>query len=484
MNIQFIIAIETIFGEIKKRIDPVIPLPVAYLASLCEKSGHRVNIIDQYYEGLTDSMVLEQVRLFKPDLVCFAGHTFNYSQIIKIAAGIKKFSNAVIILDGGEICCRHITDVIEKKMPDAIDIGVVGEEDTIIDIISALEGRKKLSDIPGIIFQADGRLIRTGVRKPISDLDILPFPAFHLFDLKRYSCVKPEQGRYKVIFPIMMSRGCPYKCIFCSQSKDTGIVRSRSTESVIAEITHFRNVYHEHIYAFAFLDLILSLDRTKLLELSDKIISRNLNKGIYFKGQTRADFLDLELAKKMREAGFIRLIIGAESSDEEILKKANKQIARQDIQHCAEVARKAGIDLDIHFILGLPGETRITMRETIKFARKLPCFFVSLNIATPYPGTKLYDLAKTGEYGLRLAGGDFSRFQNMGQAVMYVGDISPFEITFLHKIYLVYVNLTFAKIVHIIKFFGLFFMCKQLLRYLDCARRIFARILQKMGYCH
>ncbi|MCK5213794.1 MAG: B12-binding domain-containing radical SAM protein [Candidatus Omnitrophica bacterium] len=435
---------------------------MAHLTAICERNGCSVSIIDQYYERLSDKDIVQQVQSFNPDIISFVGHTFNANHIVKVAEEIKKFSDALIILDGGEICCRSIIDVVENKMPAAIDFGIIGEEDTIEDIICAVRKKENVFDVLGIIYEKNNKIVKT-YRKPINDLDSLPFPAFHLFDLEKYSCIHRKRGMYKVNLPIMMSRGCPYKCAFCSQTKYYKDVRYRSVDKVIDEIKYLKEKFKDYIYSFCFMDFTLTFDRERVFQLCEKIIKYGLNDNVFYKGQTRADCLDLQLAKIMQKAGFKRLIIGAESGSDDILQKIDKKISRSDIENCVQIGKSAGIELDLQFIIGLPGETRTSAWETIKFARKLECSFVSLNIATAYPGSKLYELAKEGKEGLSLENGGFSNYQHMSASMMSVGNLSARQITFYHKIFAIYANLSFKKISHIIKNFGFFFMCKQIL---------------------
>jgi len=262
-----------------------------------------------------------------------------------------------------------------------------------------------------------------------------------------------------------MSRGCVYRCVHCSQSKSHHGIRYRSIESVIREIETLKHRYNDQIGAFFFLDLILTYDKQRILDLCRKIVDRGLNRDLNFFGQTRPDRIDLEIACALKKAGFVMIQIGAESIDETVLALDCKMQQLKDIERCSEIVKQTELHVTFLFILGLPGETRESIRKTCRFARSLYCDAVALNIATPYPGTILYEWAKQGKHGLKLIEQDFSKFHQLDESVMQVGSLSPDTITFLQRIYLVYVNFTWTRIRYHLRMMGFSYVVKQLLKY-------------------
>jgi len=220
----------------------------------------------------------------------------------------------------------------------------------------------------------------------------------------------------------MTMRGCPFKCIFCSTKvfgKDT---RRRSPKKVLGEIRDIHEKYG--IDHFAFLDDTFTLNKKHTIEICDLLIKENLN--ITWDANTRANLVDEELVSKMAESGLIRLCFGLESVDENIRRIMKKEVPLEQYIEANRLTNKYNIETTNSCMIGLPGETKETIRKTLRFLRESKEIRqANISIAVPYPGTELYELAKRGEYGLQLLINDFSQFKRYNAAVMQVGDLSP-----------------------------------------------------------
>jgi radical SAM superfamily enzyme YgiQ (UPF0313 family) len=220
----------------------------------------------------------------------------------------------------------------------------------------------------------------------------------------------------------MTGRGCPYDCIFCASKVTWGKkVRLRSAGNVVSEIEELINKFK--INEFMFYDDTFTINRARAAEICDMILLKGLK--IRFYAQSRADTIDLELAKKMKKAGCIGVAIGVESGNEKILKEIGKCETKDQFRKAARVFKDADMPCVSSYVIGLPGDTRETIQETIDFANELDTDQAKFMIATPYPGTKLYEIAVQKKL-LKSADiedmGDFTYYQHVAANFSCVSD--------------------------------------------------------------
>jgi radical SAM superfamily enzyme YgiQ (UPF0313 family) len=201
---------------------------------------------------------------------------------------------------------------------------------------------------------------------------------------------------------VISSRGCPYNCVFCSQRAINGnIYRYRATEKVIKEIETLISLYKPS--NIVFFDDIFTLNKKRIHELCAGMIEKGLNKKAEYTMVTRGDSIDEDLLSKLRAANFTGLAIGAETANEELMKMIDKKETVEDIVKGISLAKKYGFLVDVVFIYGLPGETRADRVEALKLAQTLDVAKARFNNATPYPGTRLCEIAKD-ENNLNIVG--------------------------------------------------------------------------------
>ena len=222
---------------------------------------------------------------------------------------------------------------------------------------------------------------------------------------------------------IQTVRGCPWKCIFCaSDALNTTAIRKRSPKSIIQEIKEIVNKYN--IKHFMFIDDVLTLYEKHILEICDLILSENLQ--ITFEGSTRANLVNEENIKKMKSAGLIRLSFGLETVDDEMRETMNKKVPMEAYTIANRLLNKYGIEALNSVMLGLPGETKETVRKTLHWLRNArEVKQANFAIAVPYPGTELYRMAKEGEHGIQLLTDNFSEYRRYGSAVTKVNELEP-----------------------------------------------------------
>jgi anaerobic magnesium-protoporphyrin IX monomethyl ester cyclase len=364
----------------------MIHLGLGYVAAALERRGDSVRILDMAFHGGPDRKISAQIAEAHPDVVGITAQTPYYSKALKIARLVKSWNPACPVVLGG----AHASILTADSLADpAIDIVVRGEGDiTIVDLVNCLEAGGKLDEVRGISFKRDGVIIHNEQRAFISDLDSLDMPAWHLFEMDKYRA--RIEGRK--VAPVMSSRGCPFKCIFCYRGPAAGkTFRGRNPEKIVAEIEYLHRKYQ--IGDILFVDDIFTLNKQRAERICDLLIEKNL--PLTWRCQSRADCLSLDLLKKMKRAHCIDISMGIESGNEKILETTGKAITKEKVREGFRLIREAGLSSSASFIIGLPGDTTETVKETIQFARELNPNFAIFYAAMPYPGTELAKIVQT-----------------------------------------------------------------------------------------
>ncbi|MFA5095968.1 MAG: radical SAM protein, partial [Candidatus Omnitrophota bacterium] len=387
--------------------------------------------------GLSNQEIIRRVKDFSPDLIGMTGTTPVFHLVAKLARELKE-ELGVPIMAGG----HHVTLFKEKIFDRYFDFLFVSEADiSFTEFLKAYERKEDLSRVKGLLFRRKGEVVFTGDPGLTQDLDAIPFPARHLLRFDQYK-VGTLRGTLNYT-SIMTTRGCPFECIYCSNSVYGRNVRRRSIQNVIAEIESVVNGLG--IRHFYFVEDVLTLSKEYSLALCDELDKRGLK--ITFEGSTRANLFDEELARRLSKSGLIRLSFGLESADPKVLKIIKKQVPLESYIQANKLTHKYGIETINSVMLGLPGEDRESIDKTIAFLRKARDIqHTTYGIAMPYPGTEFYAMAKKGEYGLKLHTEDFSKYQRYGSAVLSVGKLTPEELIRLQKVGLLKIYLTSWRI--------------------------------------
>lgn len=386
----------------------VAPLGLAYIAAVLKQNGVDVNILEANALGLSMDNVEGEIKKRKPELVGITGTTPLIGRVEEIARRAKSADKAIKVVVGGPHATILPHDVL--KNPD-IDFCVVGEgEMTALELVHALEKKSDLAVIDGLGWKSDGKVHINGSRPYIKELDSLPFPARELLPMEKYIYPLPT-GKIARFTNLISSRGCPYLCTFCGQHNIwTRQVRFRSPGNVVDEIKELKDKYQ--VEWLGFTDSNFPLNRKVTMDICDEIMSRGIK--INWVCGSRVDLVDRELLRKMHKAGCQQMNFGVESGNAEILKAYKKGITIEQAKKAIKEAQKAKIKVYTYFMVGGPGENQETARQTMKLARELNPDYAQFSIATPFPGTELFDLANTGG-GLRTY--DWSQFLTYQDAV-------------------------------------------------------------------
>lgn len=392
------------------------PVSLAYLAAIARESGHEPVIYDCPAMGITLPELVNTLIKIAPEFVLLAISTPSFRFDMEVAAAIRKtLPNSLIGLFG--VHATVLDQEILKANP-FVDLILRGEpEGSFQNILQAhIEGRG-LETIEGLTFRSNEHPIRNTDRPFIEYLDSLPLPAWDLVDLDNY--LLPFRGeRFLCLTP---SRGCPYRCSFCTGHKYYGRkLRLRSVESVIEEINHNRRQFG--VDDFFIWTETFTLNRNFVLEIC--LAMQRDTPGIRWTCNSRTDTVDSELLEQMRKAGCWMISFGIESADQVVLEKANKKLDINKVREPIQAARNAGLVTLGHFIFGLPGDTCKTIKKTAELARNLPLDFVQFYAAAPFVGSDLY------EQGIGKGWLGTDQFESIGQdkASLNLSGLSPNEI--------------------------------------------------------
>lgn len=437
-----------IFGYFAKSASSWPPLNLAYLAAEAEDIGHNVKIIDGQIENISLERMIDQTQSFKPDIIGITATTPFYHIASNLANGLKERMNDVPIVIGGP----HVTVLREDVFYPCFDYAFIGESDKSWPLfLKKYENKQNIAEVKGILLRDSNNVKFTGYADPILDIDSIPFPARHLLKNDKYK-IGTLQG-IKKFATVVTTRGCPFSCIFCSTKVFGKKVRKRSPRLIVDEIKSIVDKYG--IKHFHFINDALTLDRDIVLDMCDMIKKENLD--ITFEGSTRADLIDEELISKMASVGLIRLSFGLESVDKNVRRIMKKDLPIESYIHANRLTNKYGIETLNSCMIGLPGETIDTIKKTLSFLRSSYEIKESnISIATPYPGTELYDMAKRGDYGLKLMSNDFSKFRRYNAAVMTVGDLSPDDLIKLQNDAFASIYLAYWRLIPMFRKSGLF----------------------------
>lgn len=365
------------------------PLGIAYIAAVLEKNGHTVSIIDAFGEdwensyqfdnikkcrGLTFENIKKRIKQLSPDIVGITvPFTAQVSSALQVASEVKSVNNNIIVVFGGP----HPTVKPESCLANPnVDIVVLGEgEYTFLDIVKSIERSAdymhELNEVNGIVFMKNNEIVYTKPREFIEDLDKIPFPARHLLPMEKYQKAVKKGKIIRGAATLFTSRGCPFHCTFCSIHLTMGRKwRARSPENVVDEIKQLIKLYG--IKNIDFEDDNLTLDRKRMEEICNLIIRRNLK----FKWRTpngvRADTLDETLLRKMKMAGCEELRFAPESGVQRVINQIiGKNLDLVRVEEVIKLCKKVGIRVRCFFVIGLIGETKKDMLDTVRYARRL-----------------------------------------------------------------------------------------------------------------
>ena len=368
-------------GSFSRYVPLSVPVGIGYLASYLTSHGKTVWISDEEAAGPSEKMVSEYTREAKrPYIFGLSCLTAGVARANEIAGVVKeRYPDSKVIFGN-----MHPTVLAAEVLKDSnVDIVVRGEgEETLDALYEKIKTGSDYGSLKGISFRRDGAVIHNE-DAPLPDLAGIPRFPYHLF--------KQHSERYD-LGSIASSRGCPYNCIFCSQRSISGRrYRFFPSEIVIQDIEKLVTEYR--CPSIVFVDDSFIVNRERILRLCAMIREGGFHKNTIFDCQVRGDTVDEEVLGALKESGFRTLHFGIETASERLMKLVDKRETVRQVTDGIRMAQKFGFQISGTFILGLPTETRDERKMAYRLAGELSLDYVRFNNATPYPGTKLYEIA-------------------------------------------------------------------------------------------
>ncbi len=359
------------------------PLGIMTVAAYAEQNTeHKIEILDTQVERMAYTDIEKEIKRRRPDVVGITATTFTLIDVIMTAKVVKRIDETIKVVLGGP----HVNIYPDETINIAeVDYLVLGEgEITFTELIQNIENTDKLKQIKGLVFQEGDKIVNTGQRTLIDDLDTIPFPARLLTQYKKYYSVIAKRTP---ITTMITSRGCPYNCLFCDRPHLGKKFRARSATNIVDEMEECVDM---GINEFLIYDDTFTINRKRVINVCSEILKRGLDIG--WDIRARVDNVDEEVLKRLKEAGCERIHYGVESANPEILKVLRKGITVEQVITAFKQTKKVGISTLAYFMIGSPRETRAQAIETIEFAKKLNPDFVHFSVTTPFPATPLYSM--------------------------------------------------------------------------------------------
>jgi radical SAM superfamily enzyme YgiQ (UPF0313 family) len=394
---------------------PTIPMGMSYVAAALRKAGKEVQVEDFLVGQYSKEKLRRRIEEYQPDIVGITSVTLNYPQACAILKDVKEINDNITTVFGGP----HVTFTVEETLTQApwVDIIARGESDyTLVDIINGMP----LKDVQGISFRDNGEIVSTPLRPWIENLDELEEPARDLFPVSKYRALGNECG-------VISSRGCPFNCAFCVGHKMVGRRgRYRTPKLVVDEIEHVLEMGFKTINI---VDDLLTMNKKHVYAICDEIEARNLK--FPWTAFSRVDTVDRELFTRMREMGCFFVLYGVESGNQQILNNVHKKITPEKVKWAVELARECDIRTLASFIIGLPGETKESLVETVEFAKTLNTHY-GFHLLSPFPGTEVRERAE--EFGMRILTDDWSKY-DANEAIVEHPDVSAEDLLRIDRDY-------------------------------------------------
>lgn len=426
---------------------PYFPLGIGYIASVLKNNGFEVMIyhaenprlksefqpVDlaigfnsrsvsyrRYVDSIKDNAhpvwkeVEETLKSYKPDIIGISLLSVEVASAFKISQICKQYNEKCYVVWGGLHPTFLPNDCLKNR---EVDFVIRGEgEYSMLELCQVLKKGDAASKIKGLSFKNNGEIVNNPIREAIPNLDEIPLPA-------RDSVLYPDSFDFRSLGSMIISRGCPFRCSFCSSRNFWDKkVRFRTPENVIKEINMLKNKYGTSYIMFW--DDSFTIHRNVIKKYCDIIIDSRLK--INWKTATRADLLDEELLKLMKMSGCSKLEIGVESGSERIKKMILKDLTNDQIKHAFALINKNGMGSGAFFMAGFPEETIDDLEQTFKLMKELDVNEIAFNILDPMPGSAEYE--KCIKFGLIPLNPDWNNFPFWPDA-HYVKDINREDFT-------------------------------------------------------
>ena len=430
-------------GQIRKAPPP---FGIAVLAASLNKKGYsNVHLIDAVVEdyddihsvkdnetfityGLSDENMINKIKEINPDFIGISALFSSQTECaFSIAQKLKIEMPQIPIAMGGNHATECRTQVMTEE--ECIDFILAGEADTTFpEFIDKYFTGANYFDVPGLLYRSNGKIHENPFPKPLHDLDTLPYPAWHLYDMQKYYDIGMPHNpflKYREYGQIITSRGCPAKCYFCSVPDFNGSAfRYFSAERIISDVDNWVRDYS--IKELQILDDTFTTDWKRVIEIMNGIKKHNLR--ISLPNAIRGDYpRNIEKRKlmidAMAEAGVFQLDISVEHGDQDFLDKViGKDLDLETIPITCDLAHDAGMTVHANFMMGFPYENKQNRQKTIDYSSNLDADSFSVSLCIPLPGTRMANIVD--QNNLYVEEYNISRM-TLDQVNIQPSDISP-----------------------------------------------------------
>jgi radical SAM superfamily enzyme YgiQ (UPF0313 family) len=342
-----------------------------------------VSVVDGRAENLSPDALFDRILDTTPDLVGISSFTYCINDTLLLVKWIKEADSKIKIILGGV----HVTQLPNEAINDPnVDFVIRGEgEYSLRDLI----GGHNLDDIKGLVYKDKNNQVKMHPEfGKVDVLDDLPTIAYDMVDMSKYYPTAGQCHRFPAS-AMITSRGCPGRCIYCSSSVSGKKVRYRSAENIVNEIEFLIDKYG--VNEIIFMDDVFTSNKERLMKFCQLIQDKKMD--IVWDCSSRVQHVNEDILPIMKKAGCSQLSFGVETGDPDVLKSIKKGQTLDHVRKKVVLSKKSGIETRSSFILGFPADTLESMQRTIDFAIELDPHLVSFYIATPFPGTEMYDWA-------------------------------------------------------------------------------------------
>lgn len=360
------------------------PIGLAYLSSFLHQHDFKTQIIDMEADKLKISEISKILRVLKPKVIGISIISdLTYLISYKIIKKIKSISNIPVIV-GGIFPTQNPDFLINKS---EIDYVIRGEgEKTLLELMEFLISSKgNLKNINGISYKINGQIIHNPQRELIKNLDEIPFPKWNKHDVNKYFISIAYKNP---CFALTASRGCPYRCIFCSTSVFQ-YYRHRSPSNVVDEIEYL--IKNFKIKDFTFHDPTFNINPNWVIDFCKELLKRKIN--IKWRCLCRVDKVTEKMIAYMKITGCYNIAFGIESSKDKFLEFLQKDFTIQQVRDTIKIVKKYKIEILAYFIYGMPNQKIEDLEHNVQFIKELSPDYINILMLNPVVGTKLWDLA-------------------------------------------------------------------------------------------
>ena len=382
--------------------DVVFPVFMPYLATRIKREGYDLSILDAQVMKLNVEGVIREITNTQPSFIISMICLPSMYGDIHLLNKIKENFPQIFLISVGAITKFLAEEILAKSKVDFLADGEYPfYSEPIITLIRAIQKKTAhpVKEIPGLSYKekTNGKvLIRHNPLQKLQNgqsLDDLDIQIYDEFPMQAYNLrICEPDGKFLNYFPILSGKGCPFPCIYCPYPIGFGRkIFYKSPKNLVDEMEYLSKTFH--INAFLFRDQVFTMDSDRTRQICDLIRTRGLKVNWLF--ETRPDKITRDLVKEMKAAGCNRIHFGVETGDENLLQKIGKPyLNKETVKETFKIMAEEGIYTMAHVIIGLPGENMNSLINTYEFLLELNPHSVNWNIVTPYPGTKLFELAK------------------------------------------------------------------------------------------